>query len=120
MKPSQLYISILAVTSIALAGTIQAQSSTSKDRTPGAATSATAAGISRISSDSLKIRLTAKDLIGAAVYDLAGEKIGDIADIDLEGTVPATLASSYNAQTPARRLPCLPWIGIPIARRRPR
>jgi osmotically-inducible protein OsmY len=94
MKSSQRYLTLLATTSLVLAGPMGAQSnrpSTSADKHKDAN-----ADISRVTKDSVKHRFTAKDLIGAAVYDPAGEKIGDVADIDLQGAVPGTLADAYN------------------------
>jgi hypothetical protein len=88
---------MLAAASLVVTGTAQAQSDASRPISSDSM-SASASGISRVNKDSVKSRLTAKDLIGAAVYDLAGEKIGDITDIDLQQAVPPTLASSFNAQ----------------------
>lgn len=51
--------------------------------------------MARVSKDNVDQRFTAKDLLGAAVYDTAGERIGDIADIDLQGTVPSSLSMSF-------------------------
>jgi hypothetical protein len=97
MKTPQRYITLIASASLLLVGTTAAQS----DR-PAKATGEMGA-ISRVSKESVKSRLTAKDLIGAAVYDRAGEKIGDIADIDLQSSVPSELATSFNAdQRPDR------------------
>lgn len=50
----------------------------------------------RVAKDSVENRFTAKDLIGAAVYDPAGERIGDIADIDLRGAVPSSLSMAFS------------------------
>lgn len=70
--------------------------STGSSSTLGSSFSQTGSGsMSRVSKDSVDNRLTAKDLIGAAVYDPAGERIGDIADIDLRGAVPSSLSMSF-------------------------
>jgi osmotically-inducible protein OsmY len=94
MKSSHLYITMLATVPFAFLGTVQAQSnSPSSSAMPAASTT----GISRVAKEEVKSRFTAKDLIGAAVYDTAGDRIGEIADIDLKGALPATLASSFAA-----------------------
>jgi osmotically-inducible protein OsmY len=91
MKSNQLYVSILAASSLAFCGTVQAQSSSDTH-------SATLSSISRVTKDSVENRITAKDLIGAGVYDRTGEKIGDIADIDLQASLPQELSTSQNAR----------------------
>ncbi|MDQ8181082.1 PRC-barrel domain-containing protein [Pelagicoccus sp. SDUM812005] len=48
----------------------------------------------RVTQDSLDRQVTAKDLIGASVYDNAGEKIGDIADIGISG-LPSSLNKGH-------------------------
>lgn len=48
-----------------------------------------------MSKDEVGNRFTAKDLLGASVYDASGERIGDIADIDLRGAVPGSLLMSF-------------------------
>lgn len=124
MKSSKPYVSVIAAASLALTAMVQAQSDSPSPRSnrtgaandmtsPGASTSnsgsamsqdkahgsaalaGSTSGIARVTKDEVKSRLTAKDLIGAAVYDSAGERIGDIADIDLRGTLPSALASSF-------------------------
>ncbi|MDQ8186219.1 BON domain-containing protein [Pelagicoccus sp. SDUM812002] len=49
--------------------------------------------IRRVTQDSLDRQTTAKDLIGASVYDSSGEKIGDVADISIAGL---TLGKSHS------------------------
>lgn len=97
MKPSQRYVSLLATASLVFAGTIQAQQSPTSSRPAADRMDAGISAISRVTKDSVKHRLTAKDLIGASVYDPAGEKIGDIADIDLQGAAPSQLATAFHA-----------------------
>lgn len=78
-------------------GSSMSGSTGSSSSTMGSGLSKAGAGsMSRVSKDAVKNRFTAKDLIGAAVYDPAGERIGDIADVDLHGAVPGSLAMSFN------------------------
>lgn len=51
----------------------------------------------RIVKESLDRQVTAKDLIGASVYDSAGEKIGDIADIGMHGLLSQEAAQAYRS-----------------------
>lgn len=94
MKPSQIYATLLAA-SLVFAASVQAQSNPSD--------STSTAAIARVAKDAVKDRFTAKDLIGAGLYDRTGEKIGDIADIDLQAAVPGPLATSFNADHAADR-----------------
>lgn len=52
-------------------------------------------GIARVSEEEVKQQFTAKDLIGAEVYDRAGEKIGDISDVAFAGDFAPGLAGAY-------------------------
>ncbi len=52
--------------------------------------------MARVTKDNVENRFTAKDLIGAAVYDPAGERIGDITDIDLHAAVPGSLSMAFS------------------------
>ncbi len=99
MKPYQRYTSLLAAATIALTGSLQAQNSSSSSSSSQSSSmqSSTMDQISRVTKSSVKDQFTAKDLIGAEVYDPAGEKIGDITDIALQGALPEQLASSFNA-----------------------
>jgi hypothetical protein len=103
MKSSQRYTTLLATASLLIAVPAFAQNSRPTTNTPANATKEAVGTVTRVTKDSVKQRFTAKDLIGAAVYDTAGEKIGDISDIDLQGTVPGTLASAYNMDQMADR-----------------
>lgn len=49
----------------------------------------------RVTQESLDRQITAKDLIGASVYDSAGEQIGNIADISVKKLVSKDTAKSY-------------------------
>jgi hypothetical protein len=95
MKSAHSYASVFAACSLTFAGAALAQDN------PGNADRAIAASISRVSKDAVKHTFTARDLIGAPVYDMAGEKIGDISDIDLQGAISGDLASAYNADKSA-------------------
>lgn len=97
MKSFPTYSSLLASAAVVLAGSLHAQSDATSSAQQHAATQGEAAmeKISRVSKESIEHRLTAKDLIGASVYDPAGEKIGDIADVDLHAAVPEDLAKTF-------------------------
>jgi osmotically-inducible protein OsmY len=103
MKPSQRYAALLATASLIVAVPAFGQNSRPNTDTAAGAMKDAAGAVSRVTKDSVKHRFTAKDLIGAAVYDTAGEKIGDISDIDLSGAVPGTLASAFNMDQVADR-----------------
>ncbi len=101
MKSSQSYIVLLATATLVLAGTATAQGNLPAT----GPVNPTGSVATRVTKDSVKNRFTAKDLIGAAVYDRTGDKIGEIADIDLQGAVPGALARSFNADQGNDRAP---------------
>jgi hypothetical protein len=98
MKPYQRYTSLVAAAALALTGSLQAQNSGSTTPAAGSSSmnSPSLDNISRVSKSAVKHQFTAKDLIGAAVYDRAGEKIGDITDLAYGGAFPASLSNAYN------------------------
>jgi len=89
MKSSQRYTALLVTASLVLAVSASAQGNVHTAGSKGNA-------VTRVTKDSVENRFTAKDLIGAPVHDRAGDKIGDIADIDLQGSVPGTLSRAFN------------------------
>lgn len=104
MKSTQRYVTLFTTAGLLLAGSLHAQ--TNRPAQGNAAQGSSAqrnvdsnlGSIARVAKDTVKNQFTAKDLIGASVHDRTGDKIGDIADIDLQGIAPGALARSFNHQ----------------------
>ena len=82
-----------ALAAITLASVSQAEDKSMKQ----ASFSNDSVEMHRVVKESLERQITAKDLIGASVYDGAGEKIGDIADISMSSLLPSDAAQAFRA-----------------------
>lgn len=101
MKVTHLITATAISASMVAAAAAADSSSKSSMKSDSSMKSGPLSNIQRTSQESLDRQATAKDLIGSSVYDQAGEKIGDIADISLKHSLSSELVSgimSKNAE----------------------